>query len=259
MSSTPACLSLHRVSFAGRLKEISLEVRPGEMIGVLGANGAGKSTLIKLAAGLLTPETGEIRWGERVLPDIPETERAKQAAYLPQNASCVWELPVEEVVALGRLPHLPRWIGNPGPQDREAIEEAMRLLDILPLRGRPVSELSGGELGRVMLARVFAQATPLLLLDEPVAGFDPAHQLALMRTLRRKAEEGAAVLCTLHELHLSARFCTRLILLKEGQLLADGPANKVLNPENLAQGLNIRAVNGMHESQPYLVPWQEIV
>lgn len=235
-------LSVNRLSasLAGRLvlDSVSLAVKPGEFVGLIGPNGAGKSTLLRAIMGLL-PYTGEVHIDGRDGRAMTSGERARKSAYVAQDREIAWSMPVEALVALGRTPHLGRFAPL-GPADRAAVDKATRHMDIEALRGRPASELSGGERARVLIARALAQETPMLLADEPAAGLDPAHQIAVMRLFSDLAtRQGRSVIVSTHDLGLSARFCSRLLLLAQGTLIADGPPETVLSPETL------RAVYGV--------------
>ena len=158
----------------------------------------------------------------------------------------------EKLVALGRLPHRTPW-SRLSAADLAAIEAAMRFAGVLDLTGRPVTQLSGGERARVLLARALAGDPALLLADEPVAGLDPGHQLDVMALLARRAAAGGTVIVALHDLALAARFCTRLILLAGGRVLADGVPAAVLMPGNLRAAYGIEAVIGSLGGQVAIV------
>ena len=215
------------------LQSVSLAVGAGEMVGLIGPNGAGKTTLLRAMNGLLDPEAGNVRWGDRDIADLAESERARLLGYLPQGAPAHWPLTVERVVELGRIPHR-AWWQRLSDTDREAIDRAIAAADVEHLRGRIVTHLSGGERTRVMLARVFATQPTLIMADEPVASLDPFHQLQVMRTLRAHADAGGGVLVVLHDLNLAARFCDRLVALDRGRRICEGPTRDVLNDPALA-------------------------
>jgi iron complex transport system ATP-binding protein len=156
---------------------------------------------------------------------------------------------VETLVGLGRLPH------RAAPAaDRAAVDAALAAMDLCPFRARPATELSGGERARALIARALAQEAPLLLADEPTAGLDPAHQIALMARFRRLAREGRGVVTALHDLALAARWCDRLLLLQAGRLVADGPPEAVLTPERLASVYGVTAHLGRDADGPVVVP-----
>ncbi|TRW98379.1 ABC transporter ATP-binding protein [Paracoccus sp. M683] len=213
------------------LRGISLRVEAGEFVGLLGPNGAGKSTLLEAALGLIPFQ------GASDLATLPAHARAQHAAYLPQSREIAWPVSVENLVALGRIP----WPGASGAQDRAAIDAAISRIGLDAFRHRTATRLSGGEQARALIARALAQNTPLLLADEPIAGLDPAQQLACLRLFATLADEGSSILASLHDLGLAARFCTRLILLAKGEILADGPPETVLTDENLSRVFGIAA------------------
>lgn len=222
------------VSLRGRevFRNVSLSISAGEMVGLIGPNGAGKTSLMRAALGLV-PHSGQ-----SALASLTARERARTVAWMPQSREIAWPVTVERLVTLGRLPHLPLHGAIPA-NDRTLIDNAIERLDLVPLRLRAASRLSGGEQARALIARAVAQDTPVLMADEPIAGLDPAHQISTMRVFRDLADEGRAVLVSIHDLGLAARHCTRLILLAEGGVMADGPPAEVLEPELMARAFGI--------------------
>ena len=213
------------------LDRIDLTVGPGEFVGLLGPNGAGKTTLLRAALGLL-PATGRSS-----LAVLSPDARARQAAYLPQGRDIAWPMPVDAVVALGRIAH-----SDPAvPQDHPAVRDALVALGLMPLRHRDATTLSGGEQARVLIARALAQDTPLLIADEPIAGLDPAAAIGVMDLFAGLAGQGRGVIASLHDLGLAARHCTRLVVLDRGRIVADGPPSSVLTPDLLARVFGITA------------------
>ena len=223
------------------LSGVSLTVRRGEVLGLLGDNGAGKSTALKLMAGLIVPERGGVTIDDLAIAAVPPKILAQRIAYLPQDRTVHWPLAADRVVALGRLPHRSFAAGE-SAGDQQAIRAAMRRMDVLQFANRPVTELSGGERARVLVARALAQEAKFLIADEPAAGLDPAHSLALFEEFARLAQDGHGVLTALHDLSLALRFATRVILLRDGLCLADGQPAQVLNKENLATAFEIDAI-----------------
>lgn len=233
------------------LDGIDVNAESGEVLGIIGANGAGKSTLLRLLAGLTAPQEGEVRLdGERF-----DSHSSKRLAYLEQRSSCHWPMACQELVALGRLPHQ-SYGRRLSAEDKRAIKQAMTEADVLHLRHRPATELSTGEQARVFLARALAVEPQILLVDEPVAGLDPAHQLGVMELLKQKAATGMAVVAVLHDLALAARFCHRLLLLHEGSVLVQGSPAEVLTAEHLQTALQVEAHQGQHKGEPFIIPWR---
>ena len=217
------------------LHGVTLSIGKGEFVGLIGPNGAGKSSLMEAALGLI-PFTGR-----SMLAQMTPADRARHAAYLPQAREIAWPVSVEDLVALGRIP----WPGGRrSGADRAAIDAAIARMGLEPFRKRTALRLSGGEQNRALIARALAQDTPLLIADEPIAGLDPAQQLACLRLFRDLAVEGRTVLASIHDLGLAARFCSRLVLLSGGHVLADGPAEEVLQDTLLrrAFGIGVRRV-----------------
>lgn len=211
------------------IDQVDLAINPGEFVGLIGPNGAGKTTLLRAALGLL-PISGQSNLAAK-----PLSERARLAAFIPQSREIAWPMPVEALVALGRIAHPSAATDT----DHAAIERALTALNLGPLRHRPATELSGGEQTRALIARALAQETPILIADEPITGLDPAAQIGVMRLFSQLAVAGGTVMASLHDLGLAARHCTRLILLDHGRLVADGPPKTVLTQENLAQVFGI--------------------
>ena len=216
------------------LRDVDLEVGPGEVVGLIGPNGAGKTTLMRAALGLIPAQ------GRSSLTELDPRSRAKVAAWLPQAREIAWPVSVETVVALGRTPHA-TMAQRLTEADCAQVDAALAQMGLSEMRHRTATRLSGGEQGRVLIARALAQDTPLLMADEPIAGLDPAHQISTMQSFARLAAQGKSVLVSLHDLGLAARHCTRLVLLEGGRIVADGPAAEVLTPERVAEVFGITA------------------
>ncbi len=230
-------LEVENLTFAydGRavLRNVSLRLRAGEVLGLIGPNGAGKSTLIRLAAGLLRPGGGTVWLFGRPPTRWPPRERARWVALVPQGAYIPPTFTVWESVLLGRTPYL-GFLGVPREADRAAARRALEWVGMADLSERRVGELSGGERQRVLLARALAQEPRCLLLDEPTTHLDIHHQVAVLSLIRRMAvEHGIAVLVVLHDLNLAATFADRLALLVDGSLIALGNPKEVLRRERL--------------------------
>src|SRR5450432_2112684 len=239
-------------------RDVGFAVGPGELVALCGPNGAGKSTLLRLLLGLHVPSSGVVRLGGVPVETLSRRQIARRAALLPQDAPIDLPLTVREAVALGRLPHLDRFQPE-SADDAAAVARALEATDTAELFDRPVAELSGGERHRVHLARALAQEAPLLLLDEPTAGLDLAHQLQALDLLRATVDDGRGALVALHDLSLAARCCDRMILLAGGRIRADDSPVAVLTPEALAQVFGVRAeVRLDSEGRPFVVPYEAL-
>ena len=244
------------VTLAGRrvLDSVSAALQPGRITAILGPNGAGKSTLVKVAAALIKPDHGSVRLDERDVATLDPRERARTIGYLPQDAALHWNLPVADVVALGRMPHRAPFAA-PSPEDRAAIDRALIATDTAALQTRLVNMLSGGERARVLLARVLAGEPDWLLADEPLASLDPAHQLDMLDRLGDVARGGRGVVVVLHDLLHAGRVADDILLLKDGRRVAFGAVRDVLTVENLRAAFDIE-VQITHDAsgRPLCVP-----
>lgn len=212
------------------LGDLNLEAATGEWLGLLGPNGAGKSTLLKAIAGL-TPHTGTIELHGVDSSSIRRTDRARTVAFVPQEPNIPLAMTVTEYVLLGRTPHLP-YLGTEGRRDIEAASSALDLLDLGPFAGRFMSELSGGERRRVVLARAIAQEAEILLLDEPTGALDIGQgQNALELIGYLRSRRSMTIITAMHDLTLAGQFADRLLLLAGGRIVADGPAAHVLTAD----------------------------
>jgi len=235
------------------LRGLDLAAAPGELTAVIGPNGAGKTTLLRAIAGLLPAAAGTVLLDGRPLGGLDARDLARRLAYLPQERIVHWALAARAVVALGRLPWQPLGTGE-SAADRAAIDAALGAMDASHLAHRPVSELSGGERARVLIARALAQEPAALLADEPAAGLDPAHQLVLFRHLAALAAKGRTVIVALHDLSLAARFCHSVALLHQGRTLAAGAPEDVLSPQHLAAAYGIEARYRSIDGVPVVLP-----
>ncbi|MET0781678.1 MAG: ABC transporter ATP-binding protein [Microbacterium sp.] len=223
------------VTYRGRdvLDRVDLVIEPGERVALIGPNGAGKSTLLRVAGGLLRPARGHAELGGMAVDALDRLEVARRLAVVPQQATLPFATRVEEVVRLGRLPY-EHPLRGARPADRAAIAAAIERVGVGHLLGRDVRELSLGERQLVLIALAVAQATPLLVLDEPTVHLDLRHQVGAMDLLVDLNErDGTTILAVLHDLGLAAHFFPRLVLLDAGRVVADGPPAQVLAPERI--------------------------
>jgi iron complex transport system ATP-binding protein len=240
------------VRLGGRpvLAGVALTLRPGEVTAIVGPNGAGKSTLLACLAGLRRPNRGEARLGDQGLLSLPARVRARRIGVLPQTPEIAWRLEVEALVALGRTPHMNGF--GPGPQNRGAVERAMKAADVEAFAGRDVASLSGGERGRVLIARALAGEPQWLLADEPLTGLDLGHQLDVAEVFRAFAREGGGVVVTLHDLGFAARAADRVLVLAEGRILADGAPVEAMSPDVLRSAYGVEAAWRPGQAGPVL-------
>lgn len=235
------------------LYEVTGALTAGEVTVILGANGAGKSTLLSCLAGLREPDAGQVLLDGKPLHALAPQERARLIGLLPQQADIHWNVNVRTLVALGRLPHRGRW--GLGAEDEAAIDAALAAADCAHLVSRKAQRLSGGEQARVLLARVLAGEPRWILADEPFASLDPAHQLDAAACLHAAAREGAGVAVVLHDLTQAARLADRVIVMKEGGVIAAGPVNEVMSPPVLEAAYGVRVHAGQDaDGAPLIVP-----
>ena len=225
------------------LEDVSFDIKAGEMVGLIGPNGAGKSTLLKTMRGILAPLAGEISVMGRRIGDLPAKEFAKSAAYLQQHLEMTFDYSAREVVLSGRYPYL-SWWRQEQAHDIAIAEACMAYTGVAELAEKPLQAMSGGQRQRVLLAKVLAQQTPVLFLDEPATGLDIIYQEEIFRFCRELCAAGKTVVLVAHELSLAARFCSRLLLIGRGALLADGLPREVLTAELLtrAYGAPVKVV-----------------
>ena len=255
MVIAPPRLRADSVSFAyggaDVLRSVSLDVRGGEIVGVLGPNGSGKTTLMRCLLGVLPPRSGRVLLDEKDASEFSRRSFALRVAAVPQEMPTDFPLRVGELVLLGRLPHLPAGgLGFEGPADHAAAAAALRACGVAALAERSINEISGGELRRVFIARALCQAAPILLLDEPTGGLDLKHQIAILELLRAQVGAGVAILVVLHDLNLAAAVCDRLVLLKEGATAAAGTPGEVLTPEIVAEVYGVDVVTAQVSGGP---------
>jgi iron complex transport system ATP-binding protein len=222
------------------IREVTFSLRAGQWVSVVGPNGAGKTTLLRLILGFLEPRAGDVRVGDHRVKGMDRAEIAKRISLVPQHHEASLPYTVPEVVMMGRTPWLGRFM-PPGPEDRKAVRRAMAEARVEHLADRTWSELSGGERQRVMLARAFAQDTPLLLLDEPAGSLDLHHERLLFERVRRRQSQGTAVLAVLHDLAAAAEFSDRILVMDEGRAVAFGPPREVLGGELLERVFRVKA------------------
>lgn len=237
-------LEAHALTLGGRLRDVSVALRAGEVTAICGPNGAGKSTLLACLAGLLKTDAGAVTLGAEPLASLPPRVRARALGYLPQAPEVAWDVTVEVLVGLGRLP----WQAAPfhrshasRAEDLAAVEAAIAAMDLAELRHRPVSRLSGGERSRVLVARVLAGGPRWILADEPLANLDLGHAATLVARLKEQAARGAGVVLVLHDLATAMNHADRVLVIDDGALAADGPPSEALTEAVIARVWGVAA------------------
>lgn len=228
-------LQAHNVSYgwteATLLDQVSLTVGSGEFVALLGPNGAGKSTLLKILSGELRPADGRVLLDGQPIEKYSKQALALRRAVMPQEVLLTFSFTAEQVVSMGRYPHATN--KRPGRDDATIVKESMGRTETSHLKERTYPTLSGGEQARVTLARVLAQETPLIFLDEPTASLDPRHQHLVMGVARDIANRGGSIVAVLHDLNLASLYADKIIMLAEGEVKASGKPTDVLTPVTL--------------------------
>ncbi len=216
------------------LKGISLTINKGSFYGLVGPNGSGKTTFLDLLSARYQPQNGTIHFHDQPIASFPNTSLAKHLAFVPQEFGLGFDFSVFDIVLMGRHPHIPRF-SNPTERDLFIVEKSLKQMDIFKLKNRLVTELSGGEKQRVIVARALAQDTEVLILDEATSNLDINHTLQIMNVLRKKTlSTGATVIAAIHDLNIAASFCDELIILKDGSLYDKGDVSELVT-EKLIQ------------------------
>jgi iron complex transport system ATP-binding protein len=243
------------------LRGVSLTVPADGLVGILGPNGSGKTTLLRMLAGTRRPQRGAVALDGAPLTGFSRAALARRMAVVPQETQLAFDYTVAEVAMMGRYPHLGAFEIE-GPRDIAVIDESLAATGTLQLKDRPYATLSGGEKQRVVIAAALAQifrlkaegAASYLLLDEPTASLDLGYQLEIADLLKRlHAERRAAIVISTHDLTLAATLCERLVLVRDGAVLADGLTDDVLTPENLRRAYDVEAEVTRHASGHRLV------
>ena len=223
-------LAADHLSLAGRIADVTAAFEPGKVTAICGPNGAGKSTLLGCLAGLLRPGSGQVMLDGMPLAGLGASARAQAIGYLPQAPEVAWDIGVETLVSLGRIP----WRGAPAGEAQAAIDAAIEAMDLERFRHRPISRLSGGERARALMARVLATRPRWLLADEPLANLDLAHAHAMLARLRLQSVAGVGVVLVLHDLAAAMNHADRVVVLGRGRVVAQGPPERALGAEVIA-------------------------
>lgn len=216
------------------LKEASFSIGKGEIVGIIGCNGAGKSTLLKTIRGLLPKQGGSVRYFGKPLEEYGDKELATKIAYLQQYVELGFGYTGKDIVMAGRYPYM-KWWERESEADAKLALACMEYTGTADLAERPINEVSGGQKQRILIAKVLAQQTPIIFLDEPTTGLDMVYQEEIFRFAKALAGQGKTVLMVVHELNLASKYCSRILLLGEGTLLADGAPLEVFTEELLSR------------------------
>lgn len=252
-------IEIDNVSFAYDkepvIHNLSLEIADGEMLAILGPNSSGKSTLLRLMAGIIRPDTGNVRIKEHEISELSRREAAKLVSFVPQETPVSFPFRVFEIVLMGRTPHLSA-LSFEGEEDFRIAGEALNMTDTYPLRERYLDELSGGERQLVIMARSLAQAAPIMLLDEPTSFLDIRHQVQILEIIARlNREQSKTIVLISHDLNLASLYCDRLVLLRDGIIAADGTPDEVLSSRVLQETYQVKmTVSKGPAGRPFLIP-----
>lgn len=234
------------------LKDIHLNIEKGFFYGLVGPNGSGKTTLLDLLSNHLTPQRGTVQLYGKSTKSYSNNMLAKNVAMVPQEFHLGFDFSVFDIVLMGRHPHIPRF-SNPSEYDLHQVENALEQMDILHLKNRLVTKLSGGEKQRVVVARALAQETEVLILDEATSNLDIHHTIEIMKVVKEKTlTTDSTVIAAIHDLNLASSFCDELIILKNGMLFNQGPVSKLINPELIKNVFSIEAdiIKGIGDQGP---------
>ena len=216
------------------LSDVNATIKTGEIVGIIGRNGAGKSTLLKTIRGILPKHSGEVTYLGKKLEEYHEKELACKVAYLQQHVEVGFGYTGQDIVLAGRYPYM-KWYESESEADKQLALDCMDYTGTLELADTPVTEVSGGQKQRILLAKVLAQQTPILFLDEPTTGLDMVYQEEIFRFAKELAQMGKTILMVVHELNFAAKYCSRILLLGEGKLLADAPPEVAFTEELLSR------------------------
>jgi iron complex transport system ATP-binding protein len=221
------------------LNDVSFEIRSGETIGLMGPNGSGKTTLVKIISGLLGGFSGNVEICGKPIQKHSNIEIAKIMSYIPQADNYIFDFTVEEIIAMGRRPYLDTF-GILAKKDRDIIANVVNLLSMDKIIKRKYLSLSGGERRLVLIARALAQETSVLLMDEPTTYLDLNYKIIFMNKLKELNKMGKTIFLISHDINLVAEYLNRIILLKGGRVICDGPTKDVLNEKNISEIFNIK-------------------
>ena len=233
------------------LKEIDLDLRQGQLHAVIGPNGSGKSTLLKNICGIWPLSSGQV-WieGENIVR-IPRKKLSRKVTFVPQNTWLTFPVTVRDLVLMGRNPHLTRF-QRFGPRDWEIVNRTLESVDLLPLKSKLVTELSGGELQRAWIAGALATQAPLMLLDEPTSLLDIKHKLMIFRLLKSFKKRGLTIVVVIHELNFAYNFFDTVTVLQNGKIYKSGKTREIMTPGMIKEVFKVNATCIKHQEGEFL-------
>jgi iron complex transport system ATP-binding protein len=232
------------------LKNISLQIKKGEFVGLIGPNGAGKTTLLKCINGI-NKAKGKILIRDKNLLKLSQKNIAKNVALMHQDTNITFPFPSIDVVLAGRYPYL-KFAKGESKEDYNIARKYMNYTDTTRFENQPITKMSGGEKQRILFAKILTQETDIILLDEPTANLDIAYEEGIFQYCKELSEAGKTVIAAVHDLKIASKFCSRLILLKEGRIISDGSVEEVLTSENISNTYNINALVYKNKVTGYL-------
>lgn len=238
------------------LKDVSFSIKKGEFISIIGPNGSGKSTLLKTLNNIYTPNKGEIYLHGKNIEEFKRLEIAKKISLVPQETNINYEFTVEDIVSMGRHPYKGRF-EKENLEDKSIVEEALKLTSTIDLRNRLITEISGGEKQRVVIAKALAQNSSIILLDEPTSNLDINHQIEVLNLLRDlNKDKNTTIIIILHDINLAARYSDRIIFLNDGEIISEGSPEDVITKKNIkrAYHMDVYLEKNKYTNTPYLVP-----
>ncbi len=223
------------------LQDLTLSLSPGKFYGIVGPNGCGKTTLLDLLVGSKEPDSGSVSFMGQELQQYTKRQLAREVALVPQEFNIGFDYTVEEVILMGRHPYIPRF-GSPSPQDWLLVEEAMATIGISHFGKRAITELSGGEKQRVVVARALAQDTPVLLFDEATSNLDVQYTLEIFNEVRQLVQEqGRTVIAVMHNLNFAAAYCDEILFMQAGRILKQGPVTEVMTSATIHEVFGVES------------------
>lgn len=238
------------------IKDVSFNVKKGDFISIIGPNGSGKSTLLKTLNNLYKPDKGKIILEGKEIKTFKKRDLAKKIALVPQDTNIDYDFTVEDIVMMGRHPYKGRF-EKENNEDYKIVKEALEMTNTFKLRERPITEISGGERQRVIIAKALAQNPSIILLDEPTSNLDINHQIEILNLLKQLNEERkTTVILVIHDINLAARYSKDIILLNDGKILGKGTPEEVITPKNIEESYNMKVVieKNKYTNTVYLTP-----